>query len=273
MFLSRAADRLIYYINVGYYFVKLSVQRQVEYPLFLVSWFTMNFLQWFGGYYFIKILAVRFNGIAGWGFPELIFLFSLSLISHGLNVIFFIQTWQIGRMIIKGEFDQILLRPMDSFFLFIVRNVNFIGIADLIPGLIVFAYACKLLHFDFNPASMFKILVVVLGATLIRTSIFLITNSVSFWSNNRDRMTFLVLESVQNCSMYPLKIFPDFFQVVLTFILPIAFISYYPSTELLGKNQAQLPFTFIAFAIGLVLFAVGYCIFNKGIKKYESVGN
>jgi ABC-2 type transport system permease protein len=273
MYLSRAVDSLKHYTSVGYYYAKLAVQRQVEYPLFLVTWFVFNFLQWFGWFFFIKVLSSRFQGIAGWAFPELLFLFSLSLISHGLVVIFFIQTWGIGRMIIRGEFDLILLKPMDSFFLFMVRNVNFIGIADLLPGIIIFFISCGLLHFHFGAIQILKILIVIMGGTLIRTSFFLIANSSAFWNMNRDRLSAVTLNVLESCSMYPITIFPYFFQVILTYFLPIAFISYYPALELLGKGHSILSYSLISLFIGLLLFLAGYGLFNQGMKNYESTGN
>lgn len=273
MFLSRAVSSLAYYAGVGWYYFKLAIQRQIEYPLFLVSWFLFNFLQWFTGYYFLRVLATQFHDIAGWTFPELIFLYSLSLISHGLVVIFFIQTWGIGRMIIRGEFDQILLKPMDSFFLFMVRNVNFIGIADLIPGVIVFVYACHLLHFQFTVLSTTKVVCVILAGVLIRTSMFLLANSTAFWSTNRNRLTVFVLEMIQRTTMYPLTMFPYFMQVALTFVLPLAFISFYPAIELLGKGQGMVSYSLLGLALGVGFILMGYGLFNLGMRKYESVGN
>ena len=273
MFLSRAADGFKYYLSVWFYYAKLAVQRQVEYPVFLVTWFVFNFLQWFGWYYFIKVLAFRFNGIAGWQFPELLFLFSLSLISHGLVVIFFIQTWGIGRRIIRGEFDQILMKPMDTFFLFMVQTVNFIGIADMIPGIVVFIYACNLMDFNFTVFSTAKIMAVVLGGTMIRTSIFLITNSSAFWRNTRFGLSGLTLDIIENTTMYPLKMYPYMFQVALTYFMPVAFISYYPSLELMGKGHPFVSYSVLSLFIGMFLFILGYGMFNIGIKKYESAGN
>lgn len=273
MFLSRAVDSSKYYLSVWYYYAKLAVLRQVEYPVFLVTWFVFNFLQWFGWYYFIKVLAFRFNGIAGWQFPELLFLFSLSLISHGIVVIFFIQTWVIGRFIIRGQFDQILMKPMDTFYLFMVGSVNFIGLGDLIPGIIVFIYACNLMDFHFTAVNTAKVIMVVLGGTMIRTSIFLITNTSAFWHNTRFGLSGLTLDIIENTSMYPLKMYPYFFQVALTYFMPIAFISYYPSLELIGMQRGFISYTAASFFIGLFLFIIGYGLFNLGMKKYESSGN
>lgn len=273
MFLSRAADTLKYYYSVWYYYAKLAVQRQLEYPVFLVTWFVFNFLQWFGWYYFIRVLAFKFDGIAGWAFPELLFLFSLSLISHGLVVIFFIQTWAIGRFIVRGQFDQILMKPMDTFYLFMVGSVNFIGVADLLPGLVVFGYACRLVHFHFTALGAAKVLVVILGGMLIRVSLFLIANSSAFWHNGRFGLSALVLDVIENTSMYPLKMYPYALQVALTYAIPIGFISFYPSLELLGKGHPALSYSAVAATIGVLLFITGYGIFNVGMKRYESTGN
>lgn len=65
-------------------------------------------------------------------------------------------------------------------------------------------------------------------------------------------------------------------QWLLTFILPIGFISFYPVSEFIGKANAMvLPgeLSIMTPVIGCLLFILANSMFNYGLKKYESVGS
>lgn len=265
-----------HYLSVAACFSRLSVQRQLEYPIFLSSWFIYNFIQWFGGLWLIYTITTRFGPLGGWNTEQVVFIFSLALISHGLVVTFCIQTWRIGYSIVFGEFDRILLRPMNSFFLLLTREINFIGFSDMLPGLIIFFYICKQIAFAWTVMNIIQILVILLGAVLIRTALFLFVGSISFWKMNRDVLTYLMVYFQQQVTSYPLSIYPHILQTVFTFIIPVGFVSFYPASQLLNhKTRIMIPgnLTVITLLTGIIFFLLAYRVFKTGLKKYESVGN
>lgn len=267
---------LKHYISVTNCFSRLAIQRQMEYPTFLFGWIAGNFLQWFGGLWLIQTIMSRFGDLAGWKADQVIFIYSLSVISHGLVVIFFLQTWVIGQMIIVGEFDRILLRPMDSFFLFIVRNINFVGITDAIPGIIIFFHACSLVKFHWSFVNIVNIGFILIGATLIRTALYMLVGSISFWKINRDALSVLMMHFQQQVTSYPISIYPYSLQVIFTFLIPIGFISFYPASQFFKIGTIlDIPFnfSFATLLMGIIFFFLASYVFTTGLKKYESVGN
>src|SRR5258708_3629369 len=127
----KAIDELGYQLGVGALFLKQAMQRQIEYPLYLVSWLIANPMQYFFGVLLLKVLVDRFHPLAGWTYEELAFLYGLGLLSHGLNVAFFIQFWNIDYYISDGGFDRMLVRPIPVFFQLCTQYFNFIGFTDL----------------------------------------------------------------------------------------------------------------------------------------------
>jgi ABC-2 type transport system permease protein len=76
--------------------------------------------------------------------------------------------------------------------------------------------------------------------------------------------------------MYPLSIFPRGIQMLLTFLVPVGFISFYPALDFVGPNDSfALPIDLALFtpAVGAVLFLLAYAIFHRGLKRYESAGS
>ncbi|WP_028561123.1 ABC transporter permease [Paenibacillus pinihumi] len=266
-----------HYFSVAACFARLAVQRQLEYPLFLFSWLLMIPIQYFSGIWMLKIIVDRFQPLNGWDFPELAFLYGLGLLSHGILVVLFINTWHIDNMVIQGAFDRLLLRPMNVFFQLIASYVNFIGLIDLIPGLIIFIYGCQLVGFEWTLGNIIKLLLVLLGGVLIRASLFISLGTIAFWTKRNASMVGFTLSMLERGTMYPLSIYPYVLQVIFTFIIPIGFISFYPAAEFLGKGSEsfQLPLNFALAtpAVGLVCFMLSQWIFRRGMKSYESAGS
>ena len=266
-----------HYISVAACFARLAIQRQLEYPLFLFSWLLMIPIQYFSGIWMLKIIVDRFQPINGWDFPELTFLYGLGLISHGIFVVFFINTWHIDHMVIDGAFDRLLLRPMNVFFQLVASYVNFIGLIDCIPGIIIFIYGCHLVGFDWTFFNIAKLLLVLLGGVFIRAALFISLGTVAFWTKRNASMVGFTLAMLERGTMYPLSIYPNVIQLFFTYLIPIGFISFYPAAEFLGKSSAglQLPLSFALAtpAIGILGFFLSQWVFRIGMKSYESAGS
>jgi ABC-2 type transport system permease protein len=270
------ATTMRHYFSVAVCFARLAVQRQLEYPLFLVSWLLMIPIAYFSGLWVLKIITDRFQSLNGWDFSHLAFIYSLGQFSHGLLVVFFITTWYIDSMVIEGTFDRLLLRPMNVFFQLIVSYVNFIGIVDLLPGTILFIYASHLVSFDWSVVNILKLILIVIGGTLIRAALFICLSSVSFWTKRSTSLIGFTLNLLERTTVYPLNIYPLALQMIFTFLIPIGFISFYPASEFLGQSSGfHIPFSMALWTplVGIVFFMISQLIFNLGMKKYESAGS
>jgi ABC-2 type transport system permease protein len=64
--------------------------------------------------------------------------------------------------------------------------------------------------------------------------------------------------------------------VAITFLVPFAFIKYYPVYYFLDKTGDTLFFPILQYGtpvVGLVLFFLAYQFWRVGVNKYESTGS
>ena len=65
-------------------------------------------------------------------------------------------------------------------------------------------------------------------------------------------------------------------QFILTYLIPIGWVSFYPVSSLLGIEGGAytgLIVPFVTLLVGLVMMALSGAYFTFGLKKYESAGN
>lgn len=265
-----------YYASVAACFLRLSLQKQFEYTFDIICCFIMIPMMYGTGILLLYFMVSNYQPLSGWTFPQLAFLYGLGDLSHGLMMVFSVQNWWIETSVVRGEFDRMLLRPINVFFQFSVTYINFIGLMDVLVGGTIFIYSCYLIGFNWSIYTIMKVILIVVGAALIRSSIFTIFCSIAFWTKRSQSMFVLLNDFMERTTLYPMSIYPYFVQLMLTLIIPIAFISFYPSSELLGKSTPfALPLGMSVWTplIGVVMFILANLVFNYGLKNYESTGS
>lgn len=267
---------LKHYLSVSGYLIKMEIQSQLEYPSFLVCWAIGIPIQYISGVWMIGVITERFQSLNGWDFPHITFLYGLSLLSQAIMVVLFIQTWHIEGMVIHGEFDRLLLRPLNVFYQFCVQYFNFIGFLDMLPGIIIFLYGCSAVGFVWTFSNTIKLILVICGAVLIRAAFFTTIGCISFWTKGSRSLVRTGEVLLERTTMYPLSIYPYAIQVIFTFILPFGFISFYPASEFLKQTEhlvIPLDFALITPIVGIITAYIALLVFTTGLKKYESAGS
>jgi len=69
----------------------------------------------------------------------------------------------------------------------------------------------------------------------------------------------------------PLDVYNPVITFILTFIVPIAFINYYPAELFLGKGFSA--FAYLTPIVGLISFVIAYNFWKIGLKNYTSTGS
>ena len=104
--MGKAYRELIHYLDVTVQVIKMAFMTIIEYPSNIAGWLISNPLQFIMGFAIIKFVVASFGQINGWNYGQLAFLYGLSVISHALSMIFFVQGWFMGYYVIEGEFDR-----------------------------------------------------------------------------------------------------------------------------------------------------------------------
>ena len=265
-----------HYLDVTGQNIKMAFLTIIEYPSSIAGWLISNPLQFIMGYAIIKFVVEQFGQINGWNYGQLAFLYGLSVISHALSMIFFVQGWFMGYFVMEGEFDRYLTRPMGVLYQFFFTNINIFGITDLIPGIIVFIYGCIMCNIQFSFLFVLQVLVMLIGATFIRGGIYLLLGSTSFHTRSATDFGMFAQEIMDKTTMYPISMYPEALQFILTFLIPVGWVSFYPASGLLGIENSVYNGIFlslITLGVGILMMIIAGLYFNAGLRKYESAGN
>ena len=267
---------LRHHLSVAALYGRLSTQRALEYPFSLLSiclGLGFNYI-WIG--IALKVLVDRFQPLSGWTFPQLAFLYGLSLMSRGVMSILSFQSRQIDRFVTRGEFDLMLLRPLEITFHFSFNRINVVGFVHLAIGVGYFLYGARHAGFAWTPMHVAEVLLVVAGGTLIYWSYLTIISSVAFWTMRSQPLVDASMELMTRGTFYPLTVYPWPLQALLTFVLPLGFIGFYPACDFLGQSDnTSLPLDVALWTplVGVAMLLLALTVFAAGMRRYESAGS
>jgi len=274
--MKKAFKELGHYLDVTLQVIKMAFLTIVEYPANIAGWMISNPIQFIVGFATIKFVVESFGEINGWNYGQLAFLYGLSVMSHALSMIFFVQGWFMGYFVLEGDFDRYLTRPMSVLYQFFFTNINIFGITDLIPGILVFVYGCIKCAVQVTPLFVLQVLVMLIGATLIRGGIYIFLGSTSFYTKSTTDFGMYTQEIMDKTTLYPISMYPESLQFILTYLIPIGWVSFYPVSSLLGIENSVLNgmvVPFVTLLVGLLVITLSGLFFKAGLKKYESAGN
>lgn len=222
---------------------------------------------------FLAILLQRFNLIGGWDFHEIGLLFGIRLAAHALYVMPFNPVSSVDRMIRLGDFDRVLLRPVNLFIQVSTRRFAIMSVGDGVIGI------CALIGFSlyspvhWTPLKVGYLLLAVIAGGLVETAIQTFIASFAFTVTSTSGFAIFADVMFTQFGSYPLTIFGRIGVWVLTFGFPIAFVSYLPTTVLLGRSTEVPiwhPLVYISPLLGIGLFALAVWVFTVRSHKYVS---
>jgi ABC-2 type transport system permease protein len=98
----------------------------------------------------------------------------------------------------------------------------------------------------------------------------LMTATAAFWIVESIPITQIVFNN-HEFAKYPLSIYHQSIRVLLTWIIPYGFASFYPASHLLGRDVGVLAWLGPLVAAGLVF--VAYRIWLFGLRRYSGTGS
>ncbi len=151
---------------------------------------------------------------------------------------FFFTVGNVPEFVREGRFDRFLVRPLDTLFQAITVP------QQIWPDELILASsssASRRLQRRRRRRALSR-LRAARGdrRRLIDFGITLPIATVSFWFIRIDTLRWVVMSLEQDFSRYPIRIYTRGVQVVLAFVLPFAFMNYFPATFLLHKTDDGL---------------------------------
>jgi ABC-2 type transport system permease protein len=221
----------------------------------------------------IEIIFSQTDALRGWEKEQVLWNLGFFYLVRAIFNTFFINTLDIGYWIRTGKLDLYIVRPLNTFFQLLStgRYNTELPFDEYAMGIGLMIVAREAFKMPFAAMTIIWFVVFLLLSTAVYFALRFIVSATAFWSVKSHALGDLVW-NFEKMAEYPMPIYQNFMKFFVTFILPFAFVCYYPASVFLGKRQI---FEVLAMHTVIVAALLVTCIllWRKGMKIYQSTGS
>lgn len=264
-------------LDMFWYYSKTSFRARLQYKSDAILSAAGLFCRQAGDIIVVYFTLLKFNQINGWNINEMMFLYSLLFVTYALLVIFFAGLRDFRYRLEDGAFDRMITRPRGVLFQLMSVNSDWIAaIGHGSLGILLFILSANNVGITWNVKTILYYIFTIIGGVLIQGAIFLFFASFHFIFVKADNLKDLFYGNMKRFAGYPISIYNKAIQYMLVYIVPFAFVNYFPCQYLLRKeDMAQYPeiYMYISPLVGVVLYILAYAFWRFSFRFYNSTGN
>jgi ABC-2 type transport system permease protein len=225
------------------------------------------------GLIFLWALFANVPQVAGWSVWEVALLYALSIIPRGLVELLADGAWDLRTLVNRGELDRLLLRPLAPAMQVLTHSTSIHGLGSVLLGGAVLVRASIGAGLNWTPSNLALLLVTLASSTVLIGALNLLSNSVVFWEPSTTGTFPFMAQNFLEFAKFPLSLYHRLLQGLLTWVLPFAFVSYYPGLVLLGRPEANTLLGWGAPGAGLAVALLTALVWHAGLRRYQGTGH
>jgi len=261
-------NRLIYYLKIWSLmsrnaFLIVLAQKKVLLIFLVAKVFRIIFY-----IIFLFFLVKGSQTIAGYNSTQTIFFFLSFMVVDTTAQFFFREVYRFRPLIVSGDFDLILTKPMNSLFRVLMGGADVIDLITLPPLYLATYYVGGLL----NPTLLgtLSYLLLLFNGLLLATALHIAVISLGIITLEIDN-TIMIYRDISAMGKFPVDIYKEPLKGFLTFLVPVAVMMTFPAKAFLGL----LGFSgiIISFSLAAIFMFISLKFWNYALKQYTSASS
>ncbi|GGK32602.1 ABC transporter permease [Deinococcus malanensis] len=209
------------------------------------------------------------QGVGGWTYREALLVTGFFMLTEGFISVFVQPNMsKIAETIRTGNMDFTLLKPVDAQFNVSTRHLNVLRFPDILIGLGLLLYASAGL--TVTAGGVLTAALLYLSALVIVYCIWLGLSTTAFWFVKTQNVSEL-FNGVFGAARFPVSAFPVPVRFVLTFVVPVAFITTVPAQAMTSRLSPSVALA--SPLVALVLWLLTRLLWRRAVASYTSASS
>jgi ABC-2 type transport system permease protein len=227
---------------------------------------------------FVAILVMFSNvdALGGFGLGQIAFLYGTTALCLGLADLTVGNVERLGRLVRLGRFDAMMVRPVGVFAQLCAHEFALRRLGRVAQGAAILLWSLTVVDIAWDPARVAMAGSLVLCGTAIFVGLFVLGAAFQFVSSDASEVANAFTYGGNAMTQYPLTIYPTDVVKALTFLVPVAFVNWYPALFILDvPDPFGLPgwLRFAAPVAAVVVCLIAALAWRSGVRRYRSTGS
>ncbi|MEN3272167.1 MAG: viologen exporter family transport system permease protein [Actinomycetota bacterium] len=236
-------------------------------------WIVTDFIAYTTGVGAVLLVAERFNGIAGWTKPQLVFLTGFAATASALRgALFGYNISAISRRIGRGQLDHTLTQPQPLLLSLLTEGFTpLTSVGALVPGLVLLVTGALTIDIAVTPWFVARLVVCLVSSMLLVLAASFAIGSAAFWAPRGAEEISTRAGNLLELTEFPLDPLPSALRTALVTALPAGFVSWFPVSALLDR-RSEHDWLYAPLVAALAI-AGAALLFKKGLHRYAHTGS
>lgn len=222
--------------------------------------------------FFIIFLLALFSHttfIANYNLTQaLLFFLTFNLIDTATQL-FFREVYRFRQLVVSGDFDLVLVKPMNPLFRALAGGADPLDLLMLIPYVVAIILTAGRLN-NITFVEILFYLALLLNGFLIATGFHVLVLALAVVTTEIDH-AIMIYRDLTSMGRVPVDIYREPLRSIITFVIPVGIMITFPVKALLGLISPA--FVLVSFAIGGVFLFVTIRIWNYALSFYTSASS
>jgi ABC-2 type transport system permease protein len=223
----------------------------------------------------LLVIFTHLPRLGGWSLYEIGLVYGISGVGFGITDLAVGNLDKLPLLIRSGDFDGLLLRPLNSLFQVLVGEIGIrrLGAVLQSAGVLLLSLAHLNVHWTAPRVLVFAMSFVT--GPLIFGSVWVIAMTHVFWTVDSGEAANAFTYGGRYLTSYPVNVFAGWLRDLLAFVIPLAFVAYYPVLLILGRpDPIGLPswLPLLTPAIAAALPFAARAVWMQGVRHYRGTG-
>lgn len=252
-------------------FFSNSLTRDMEFKANFIGMLFVDFVYYGSHFLFFSIIFNYVDSLLEFTKEDVTLFLIITFMMDTVYMLFIAENLgKLNRMIVKGDLDFVLMKPVDPQFFSSFRYINSYALVSIVLLSALLAFAGHSMGKVFPVQHViFFVYSFILGLTIFYSVDFMIA-SLAFWFRNFSMSGWLSHE-IMKFSMRPDTIYSGILRKTLFTIVPMALVSSVPARTLIYGPQLRYLLTQTIIA-ACFLIAVRF-VWIRGLARYESASS
>ncbi|MBI2622353.1 ABC-2 family transporter protein [Candidatus Microgenomates bacterium] len=257
------------YIKVWYLLTVNSFSTALVSRFGAVLFFTGKLIGFFFFLLFLMLLVDRTQTLIGYSLWQVILFFLTFNLIDTISQFFFREVYRFRYQVVTGNFDLILVRPINPLFRALAGGADFLDLVTIPLLLISIVYAAgKVESITFTNATFYILLT--LNGLVLSTAFHVLVLAIAILTTEIDH-TIMIYRDITKMGRVPIDIYNQLLRGLLTFVVPVGLMMTFPVKALLGL--LSWPGIIISFAMGAIFFFASLKLWSYSLRHYSSASS
>lgn len=260
--------RLTYYIKIWFLMSKNSFLNWISQRFLFLIFLVGKLIRFFFFFSFLFLITEGATQIAGYATNQIIFFFLTFNLIDTISQFFFREVYRFRSLVQSGDFDLILVKPVNSLFRVLLGGADMIDLI-VIPFLLWAVYYFGALLSPTN-TEVISYIVLVLNGLMIATAFHIVVLGMAIMTMEIDH-AIMIYRDFTALGRFPVDVYREPLRGFLTFLIPLGVMVTLPAKALMGLVSPLGILMSLIF--GVFSLFLSFKFWNFAIKKYTSASS